>query len=164
VKKTTPVQSLVKLATPKAAKEPPGEAKRTDPAAKPIGADSGGGNSQAGSGDATNPGGKGGPGAAGGSDAVMLGYFKKVEAHFRREWKKPLTAVRSGRSVEAFVRLRAASDGTVESLKLVKPTGNSEVDQSIEQALRRVTKVESPPAELLKNGHLDEMVEFVLEL
>jgi TonB family protein len=72
--------------------------------------------------------------------------------------------VRSGHDVEAHVRLRAAADGTVESLKLVKPTGNLEVDQSIEQALQRVRKVEKPPAELLKNGVLDEMVAFILEL
>jgi hypothetical protein len=52
----------------------------------------------------------------------------------------------------------------VESLTLVKPTGNHEVDESIEQALRRVRKVEKPPAGLLKNGVLDELVAFILEL
>ena len=46
----------------------------------------------------------------------------------------------------------------------MKPTGNLEVDQSIEQALHRVKKVERPPAELLKNGVLDELVAFILEL
>jgi outer membrane biosynthesis protein TonB len=95
---------------------------------------------------------------------VLLGYFKKVETQFRREWQQPLTVVRSGSKVEAHVRLRAASDGAVESLVLVKPTGNLEVDQSIEQALTRVRKVERPPAELLKGGVLDEMVSFILEL
>jgi TonB family protein len=155
---------VAKLATPKPAKPAVVEVKKTDSPAKPIGADVGTTNPQPGSGNATNPGTKGGPGAAGGTDALALTYFKKIEAHFRREWKKPLTSERTGREVEAFVRLRAASDGTVESLKLVKPTGNPEVDQSIEQALQRVKRVEPPPAELLKKGVLDEMVEFVLEL
>jgi len=119
---------------------------------------------RSGTGDATNAGSKGGPGAPGGADSVLLGYFKKVEAQFRQEWQQPLTVVRTGNNVEAHVRLRTAPDGTVESLTLVKPTGNLEVDQSIEKALLRVHKVERPPAELLKNGVLNELVAFVLEL
>ena len=72
--------------------------------------------------------------------------------------------VSSSREVEAHVRLRVAADGTVESLKLVKPTGNVEVDKSIEDALQRVKKLDRPPAELLKNGMLEASVEFVLEV
>ena len=156
-------KNVAKLATPR----PGAKAiapKITDAGAKPQGAGTGKGNAAAGAGDSTNAGTKGGPGAAGGSTALLLGYFKKVEQQFHREWEQPLTIVRSGKDVEAHVRLRAAADGTVESLKLVKQTGNLEVDQSIEQALQRVKKVEKPPAELLKNGVLDELVAFILEL
>ena len=161
--KPTTAKTVAKLATPR-----PGAtattAKITDASAKPQGAGTGTGDAKSGSGNATNAGTKGGPGAAGGSTAVLLGYFKKIETQFHREWEQPLTVVRSGHDVEAHVRLRASADGTVESLKLVKPTGNLEVDQSIEQALQRVKKVEKPPAELLKNGVLDELVAFILEL
>ena len=94
----------------------------------------------------------------------MMGYFRKVEALFDREWQQPLTVVSTGRDVEAQVRLRASADGTVQSLTLLKPTGNHEVDESIEAALRRVHKVDSPPAVLLKNGALDETIIFVLKL
>ena len=38
------------------------------------------------------------------------------------------------------------------------------IAQSIENALRRVRKVERPPAGLLKNGTLDELVAFILDL
>ncbi|MEO6788249.1 MAG: cell envelope integrity protein TolA [Chthoniobacteraceae bacterium] len=156
-------KSVAKLATPKPGAKPAAP-KITDSNAKPDGAGTGSGNAASGSGNATNAGTKGGVGAAGGSAAVLTAYFSKVEAQFRREWEQPLTVVRSGRDVEAHVRLRAAADGTVESLKLVKPTGNLEVDQSIEQALERVKKVDKPPAALLKNGVLDELVAFILEL
>ncbi len=162
-----PAKTVAKLATPRPAPKPapkPAPPKPADSNAKPQGTGTGSGNAQSGSGNATSPGTKGGPGAAGGSTAALTVYFKKVEAQFHREWTQPLAVVRSGRDVEAHVRLRAAADGTVESLKLVKPTGNLEVDQSIEQALQRVRKVEKPPAELLKNGMLDEMVAFILEL
>lgn len=94
----------------------------------------------------------------------MMSYFRKVEALFDREWKQPLTVVSTGRDVEAHVRLRAAADGAVQSLTLLKPTGNHEADESIEAALRRVHKVDSPPAILLKNGALDETIIFVLKL
>ena len=159
----TPAKSVAKLATPKPGAKP-APPQITDEGAKPQGAGTGSGNAPAGSGNATNAGTKGGPGAAGGSTAALTAYFRKVEMQFHREWEQPLTVVRSGHDVEAHVRLRATADGTVESLKLVKPTGNLEVDQSIEQALQRVKKVERPPAELLKNGVLDELVAFILEL
>lgn len=162
-KKATPVIDVVKAQPSRPVAKPP-VANTPNPSMKPIGADPGTGNAPSGGGDATNPGTKGGPGAPGGTNAVLLSYFKKVEAQFHRVWEQPLTAVRSGRDVEAHVKLRAAADGVVESLKLVKPTGNHEVDQSIVRALQQVTRVEPPPAELLKKGALDEMVVFILEL
>ena len=159
----TPTKTVAKLATPNPGAKP-GTPKNTDSNAKPQGAGTGTGNAASGSGNATHAGTKGGTGAAGGSTAALTAYFSKVEMQFRREWTQPLTVVRSGKDVEAHVRLRASADGTVESLKLVKPTGNHEVDQSIEQALQHVKKLEKPPTELLKNGVLDELVAFILEL
>ena len=156
-------KNVAKVATPKPGAKPAAQ-KITDSNAKADGAGTGSRNAASGSGNATNAGTKGGPGAPDGSTAVLTAYFKKVEMQFHREWEQPLTVARSGHDVEAHVRLRAAADGTVESLKLVKPTGNLEVDQSIEQALQRVKKVDKPPAELLKNGVLDELVAFILEL
>lgn len=94
----------------------------------------------------------------------MTAYFKKVTEQFRHEWQMPLTGVRSGTQITADVRLRAGPDGTVEALTLEKPTGNLEVDKSIEKALRNVRKVDHPPAELLKGGVLDEQVAFILDL
>jgi outer membrane biosynthesis protein TonB len=159
----SPAKTVAKLATPKPGAKPT-TPKITDATAKPQGAGTGTGNAATGTGNATNAGTKGGAGAAGGSAAALTAYFKKVEVQIHREWVQPLNVASSSREVEAQVRLRASADGTVESLKLVKPTGNVEVDQSIEQALQRVKKLDRPPAELLKNGVLDELVEFVLEL
>ena len=159
----TPTAVVAKLATPSPGAKP-STAKITDSAGSAAGSGTAKTTAPSGSGDATNAGKKGGPGAPGGSEAVMEGYFRKVEALFDREWKQPLTVVSSGRDVEAHVRLRASADGTVQSLTLLKPTGNHEVDESIEAALRRVQKVDSPPAVLLKNGALDETIIFVLKL
>ena len=159
----TPEKTVAKLATPKPGAKP-ATPKITDAAAKPQGAGTGSGNAASGSGNATNVGTKGGPGAPGGTSAAVTAYFKKLEVQFHREWVQPLNVASSSRVVQATARLRASADGTVESLKLEKPTGNVEVDRSIEQALQRMKKLERPPAELLKNGVLDELVEFELEL
>ena len=159
----TPAKSVAKVAVPSAAAKP-GLAKITDSNAKPQGAGTGTGNAASGTGSATHAGTKGGAGAAGGTTAALQSYFAKVEPIIHREWKPPQTVVSSSREVEAHVRLRVAADGTVESLKLVKPTGNVEVDKSIEDALQRVKKLDRPPAELLKNGVLEASVEFVLEV
>jgi outer membrane biosynthesis protein TonB len=159
----TPAKNVAKLATPKPGAKP-ATPSITDSNAKPQGAGTGSGIAASGNGNATNAGTKGGPGAAGGSKAAVAAYFKKLEIQFHREWVQPLNVASSSRAVQATARLRASADGTVESLKLVKPTGNAEVDRSIEQALQRMEKIERPPAELLKNGVLDELVEFELEL
>jgi outer membrane biosynthesis protein TonB len=159
----TPAKNVAKLATPKPGAKP-ATPKITDAAAKPQGTGTGQGDAHSGSGNATNAGTKGGPGAAGGSTAAVTAYFKKVEMQFHREWVQPLNVASSSRVVQATARLRASADGTVESLKLVKPTGNVEVDRSIEEALQRMKKIDRPPAELLKNDVLDELVEFDLEL
>ena len=159
----TPTKTVAKLATPKPGAKP-ATPKITDAAAKPQGTGTGSGNAASGNGNATNAGTKGGPGAPGGTSAAVTAYFSKVEMQFHREWVQPLNVASSTRVVHATARLRAAADGTVESLKLEKPTGNAEVDRSIEQALQRMKKLDRPPAELLKNGALDEMVEFELEL
>ena len=172
VAKTTPAPKkkpaatpavVAKLATPRPSANPT-TPKITDHAASSTASGTGKSTAPSGSGDASNAGKKGGPGAPGGSEAVLMNYFRKVEALFDREWKQPLTVVSTGRDVEAHVRLRASADGTVQSLTLLKPTGNHEVDESIEAALRRVHKVDSPPAVLLKNGALDETIIFVLKL
>ena len=159
----TPTKTVAKVATPNPNAKP-APTKITDSNAKPQGAGTGSGNAASGTGNATHTGTKGGPGAAGGTTAALQSYFAKVEPVIHREWKPPQTVVSSSREVEAHVRLRVAADGTVESLKLVKPTGNVEVDKSIEDALQRVKKLERPPAELLKNGVLEASVEFVLEV
>lgn len=159
----TPAKTPAKVAKPSPGAKP-ATPKVTDSNAKPQGAGTGTGNAKAGTGNATNAGTKVGPGAAGGTTAALQAYFSKVEPVIHREWKPPQTVVSSSREVEAHVRLRVAADGTVESLKLVKPTGNVEVDKSIEDALQRVKKLDRPPAELLKNGVLEASVEFVLEI
>jgi TonB family protein len=159
----TPAKTVAKVATPNPGAKP-APTKITDSNAKPSGAGTGTGNAESGKGSATNAGTKGGAGAAGGTTAALQSYFAKVEPVIHREWKPPQTVVSSSREVEAHVRLRVSADGTVESLKLVKPTGNVEVDKSIEDALQRVKKLERPPAELLKNGVLEASVEFVLEV
>ena len=159
----TNAKTVAKVATPSPGAKPAAP-KVTDSNAKPQGAGTGSGNAASGAGNATNAGTKGGAGAAGGTTAALQTYFSKVEPVIHREWKPPQTVVSSSREVEAHVRLRVAADGTVESLKLVKPTGNVEVDKSIEDALQRVKKLDRPPAELLKNGVLEASVEFVLEI
>ena len=159
----TPAKNVAKLATPRTGVKP-ATPKITDSNEKPQGTGDSAGNAASGSGNATNAGTKGGPGAAGGTSAAVTAYFAKVEMQFHREWVQPLNVANSTHVVHAIARLRASADGTVESLKLEKPTGNADVDRSIEQALQRMKKLDRPPAELLKNGVLNEMVEFELEL
>jgi TonB family protein len=119
------------------------------------------------SGNPGTPGGtKGGPGSPGGSvtGAEVQSYFKEVSNCYRRVWDKPLTVIATGQDISAIVRLRVQSDGTVLSATLQRPTGNREVDASIEAAFPKFQKVPPPPAGLLRNGVMEENMAIIYDL
>ena len=115
---------------------------------------------------ATNPGTKGGAGAAGSTltQTQLETYFASVGARFKEVWEQPLTVEKSGKDLTATVRIRVGPDGVVQSATLVRSTGNREVDASIEAAIPKFRKVPSPPAALLKNGVMDEQMAVILDL
>ena len=119
------------------------------------------------SGNPGTPGGtKGGPGAPGGSvsGAELQTYFKTVSNCYRQVWDKPLTVISTGQDLSAIVRLRVSASGEVLSVIMQRPTGNREVDASIEAAFPKFQKVPPPPTGLLRNGVMEENMAIIYEL
>jgi len=113
------------------------------------------------------PGGtKGGPGSPGGSATgrELQSYFTTVGNCYRELWDKPLTVIATGQDLSAIVRLRVNAKGEVLSVTMQRPTGNREVDASIEAAFPKFKKVPPPPPGLLQNGVLEENMAIIYEL
>ena len=93
-------------------------------------------------------------------------YFSEVGETFRPIWKqyKPVTVVGTGDELVARVRVRIDSSGRVESARLVRSTGNQEVDASVEKAIPEFRSVPPPPTALLKNNYFEENMDVILRL
>jgi TonB family protein len=114
----------------------------------------------------TRGGTKGGPGSPGGSvsGAELQSYFKTVSNCYRQVWDKPLTVIATGQDLSAIVRLRVNAAGEVLSVTMQRPTGNREVDASIEAAFPKFQKIPPPPAGLLHKGVMEENMAIIYEL
>ena len=81
---------------------------------------------------------------------------------FYRAWNQPQTVVASGVKLSAVARIRIEKDGRISNFKLVKPSGNVLVDESVQSAGKKVTQVDALPAGMGNGGHYDVNINFAL--
>ena len=81
---------------------------------------------------------------------------------FYRAWNQPQTVVASGVKLSAVARIRIEKDGRISNFKLVRPSGNVLVDDSVQSAGKRVTQVDALPAGMGSGGHYDLNINFAL--
>ena len=117
---------------------------------------------QNGAGKGTAPG--TGSGRAGGSanDAQFSWYGGMLHDRFYSEWAQPTAATSAGGKNSVLVKLRIEKDGQVSSFEIVRPSGNSELDDSVKALANRVSRVEPLPDGLGKADHYDVKINFEL--
>jgi len=105
-----------------------------------------------------------GRGRAGGSatEAQFGWYGSMLHDRFYSEWVQPTTVANSGGKNSVLVRLRIEKDGRVSSFDIVRPSGNSDLDESVKAIANRVTRVEPLPDGLGKGDHYDVKINFEL--
>jgi TonB family protein len=100
---------------------------------------------------------------SGKSDAATANYYSNMlHDRFYRAWQQPQTVVASGVKLSAVARIRIEKDGRVSGFKIVKPSGNVLVDESVQAAGRKVMQVDALPSGLGSGGHYDVNVNFAL--
>ena len=105
-------------------------------------------------------GGDGGSSAGAGGASEFGWYGNMLHDRFYSEWMQPTTSVPSGAKISALVKIRIEKDGTISDFKIVKPSGISVVDESVEAVAKRITQVDPLPAGLGSGGHYDVNVNF----
>jgi TonB family protein len=116
---------------------------------------------QTGSGKGTSTGAGGHAGGAGG-ESQFGWYGSMLHDRFYSEWVQPGTSLASGGKASVLVKVRIEKDGRVSNFEVVKPSGNSVVDESVAAVAKRVTQVDPLPAGLGNGEHYDVKINFEL--
>jgi protein TonB len=116
---------------------------------------------QTGAGKGNGSGSSGGHGGGSANDAQFGWYGAMLHDRFYSEWAQP-TNVSAGSKSSVLVKLRIEKDGRVSTFEIVRPSGNSELDESVRTLANRVARVEPLPDGLGKGDHYDVKINFEL--
>lgn len=94
-----------------------------------------------------------------GSTEDFAWYHALIKDTIRRHWIKPNLEAR----FETFATIRIAPDGRVTLLGLAKSSGNDQVDESVLNAIRAVTKLPQPLPKGLGSPNYEVTVNFRLD-
>jgi TonB family protein len=103
----------------------------------------------------------GGHGGWSANDAQFGWYGAMLHDRFYSEWAQP-TNVSAGSKSSVLVKLRIEKDGRVSTFEIVRPSGNSELDESVRALAHRVARVEPLPDALGNGDHYDVKINFEL--
>jgi len=89
-------------------------------------------------------------------------YGNMLHDRFYREWAQPTTVVASGAKLSALARIRIEKDGRISDFKIVRPSGNVVVDESVQAVGKKVTRVDALPTGIGNGAHYDVNINFAL--
>jgi TonB family protein len=116
----------------------------------------------AGSGKGIAPGAGGGRASGSVAESQFGWYGSMLHDRFYSEWVQPTTVGNTGAKNSVLVKLRIEKDGRVSSFEVVRPSGNTELDDSVKGIANRVSRVEPLPDGLGKGDHYDVKINFEL--
>jgi TonB family protein len=117
---------------------------------------------QTGNGKGTNSGTGGGHVGGSASAGQFAWYGSMLHDRFYSEWVQPTNVASAGAKNSVLVKLRIEKDGRISNFELIRPSGNSELDESVKALANRVSHVEALPDGLGKGDHYDVKINFEL--
>ena len=117
---------------------------------------------QTGTGKGTAPGSGSGRAGGAGPESQFGWYDSMLHDRFYSEWVQPTTLATAGSKNSVLVKLRIEKDGRVSSFEIVRPSGSSDLDESVKALANRVSRVEPLPDGLGKGDHYDVKINFEL--
>jgi outer membrane biosynthesis protein TonB len=89
-------------------------------------------------------------------------YGNMLHDRFYREWAQPTTVVATGAKLFALARIRIEKDGRISDFRIVRPSGNVVVDESVAAVGKKVTRVDALPTGVGNGGHYEVNINFAL--
>ena len=81
---------------------------------------------------------------------------------FYARWDQPLSLLQGGQQYVTLVKIKIDRGGNVSAVSIAKPSGNSTMDDSVMNALQRITQVDPPPTGLGGAAGYEVNIEFNL--
>jgi TonB family protein len=75
-------------------------------------------------------------------------YHDLIHDRFFSQWEQPTSIFEQDKSFVCTVRVQIKKDGSISSAEIVRSSGNPLMDQSVLDALKRVSRIDPPPAGL----------------
>ena len=112
--------------------------------------------------------GAGGSGAgtqSGGSgDPSRFGYYLElIHDRFYSQWEQPTSLYGGGTRFSTTVEIRIEKDGRISNFRIITPSGNFVMDESVEKAGRRVSRIDPLPDGLGQGGSYTVRINFELD-
>ena len=99
----------------------------------------------------------------GSSQVSEFGWYRSMlHDRFYKAWEQPKTVVATGAKMSTLVKIRIEKDGRVSKFTIEKPAGNVLVDESVAAIAQHVTRVDPPPAGLVKGDYYEVRINFEL--
>ncbi|MFM8981382.1 MAG: energy transducer TonB, partial [Spartobacteria bacterium] len=86
-----------------------------------------------------------------------------IHDRFFSQWEQPTSIFEQDKSFVCTVKIHIGRDGTIKSSEIVKSSGNPIMDQSVQTALSRVSKIDSPPTGLGSGDGYTVNINFELQ-
>jgi TonB family protein len=86
-----------------------------------------------------------------------------IHDRFYSQWDQPTSIYENKHQFVTTVKIRIQSDGTVSSVSLARPSGNTVMDESVMAAARRVKQIDPLPKGLGTGGSFEIQINFQLE-
>ncbi len=106
-----------------------------------------------------------GPGKAGsGTGASEFGwYFSMLHDRFHNRWEQPTSIVRNAQEFTTTLKLRIGKDGTILHREILRPSGDTLMDESVMAAAEKVQQVDPLPAGLGTGDVFEINIAFKLD-
>ncbi|PYK31106.1 MAG: hypothetical protein DME57_04910 [Verrucomicrobia bacterium] len=89
-------------------------------------------------------------------------YGTMLHDRFHKAWEQPMSIVATGAKMSTIVKIRIEKGGRVSKFMIVKPSGNTVVDESVAAISQRVTQVDPLPDGLAKGAYYEVKIDFEL--
>jgi TonB family protein len=100
----------------------------------------------------------------GGGTASEFGWYHDlIHDRFFSQWDQPTSIFEQDKSFVSTVKIHIGRDGSIKSSEIIKSSGNPLMDQSVLDALARVSKIDPPPTGLGSGDGYTVNINFELQ-
>lgn len=96
------------------------------------------------------------------SEAELGRYHGMIRDRFHSMWEQPKSVVRSNQDFVTVLKIRIRRDGTILSREIVTSSGNPTMDQTVQSAADKVSRIDPVPAGVTSDPY-EVKIQFKLD-